>query len=180
MRAEIVILGGGVIGASVAHHLASRGADVLVLDRGADLGTGSTSRATGGFRVQFDNDTEVRLSLLSREKLLAFEEETGVDSGYRPHGYLFLACSPEELDALRSAQAVQHACGRLFRPTREGRGIMPECPRRRLCSRIFIPPFPPGSNARFQARRMRRCAPGRRSIAAATRWSRRPRARARR
>jgi sarcosine oxidase subunit beta len=111
MRAEIVILGGGVIGASVAHHLASRGADVLVLDRGQDLGSGSTSRATGGFRAQFDNETEVRLSLLSRAKLLAFEEETGVDSGYRQHGYLFLACSPAELDVLRSAQAVQHACG---------------------------------------------------------------------
>lgn len=111
MRASIVILGGGVIGASVAHHLAARGADVLVLDRGADLGTGSTSRATGGFRAQFDNETEVRLSLLSREKLLAFEEETGVDSGYRQHGYLFLACSQEELDALRTAQVVQHACG---------------------------------------------------------------------
>jgi sarcosine oxidase subunit beta len=111
MRAQIVILGGGVVGASVAHHLALRGADVLVLDRANALGGGSTSRATGGFRAQFDNETEVRLSLLSRGKLLAFEEETGVDSGYRQHGYLFLACSPGELEELRRAQEVQHACG---------------------------------------------------------------------
>ncbi|HYK04403.1 MAG TPA: FAD-binding oxidoreductase [Thermoanaerobaculia bacterium] len=111
MHAEIVILGGGVVGASVAHHLALRGADVLVLDRAEALGGGSTARATGGFRAQFDNETEVRLSLLSRAKLLAFEEETGVDSGYRQHGYLFLACSPSELEELRAAQEVQHACG---------------------------------------------------------------------
>ena len=112
MEAEIVIAGAGVIGASVAYHLARRGCrDVLVIDRASDFGAGSTPKATGGFRAQFDNETEVRLSLLSREKLRAFEEEIGVDSGYRPYGYLFLACSDAELDALRAAQDVQHAAG---------------------------------------------------------------------
>ncbi len=112
MKAEIVILGAGVIGASVAYHLAQRGCrDVLVLDRAAGLGGGSTSKATGGFRAQFDNETEVRLSMLSCEKLRAFEGETGIDAGYRPHGYLFLACNDAELDALRAAKRVQHACG---------------------------------------------------------------------
>lgn len=112
MNAEIVILGAGVIGTSAAYHLAKRGCrDVLVLDRAAGFGGGSTSKATGGFRAQFDNETEVRLSLLSREKLREFENETGVDSGYRAHGYLFLACNEAELDALRAAQRVQHACG---------------------------------------------------------------------
>jgi sarcosine oxidase subunit beta len=109
---EIVILGAGVIGASVAYHLAKRGcANIVVLDRAPDFGGGSTAKATGGFRAQFDNETEVRLSLRSREKLIAFPDEIGCDSGYRPHGYLFLACSQEELETLRSAQAVQHACG---------------------------------------------------------------------
>jgi sarcosine oxidase subunit beta len=112
MRAEIVIFGGGVIGASVAYHLAQRGCrDVLVVDRASDFGGGSTSKATGGFRAQFDNETEVRLSIRSREKLLAFEDEIGVDSGYRAHGYLYLACNQGELQTLRDAQAVQHACG---------------------------------------------------------------------
>lgn len=111
MRTDIAILGGGVIGASVAHHLAARGHRVLVLDRANAPGGGSTSRATGGFRTQFDNECEVRLSLLSREKLRAFEEETGVDSGYRAHGYLFLACNDADLALLRDAQRVQHACG---------------------------------------------------------------------
>jgi sarcosine oxidase subunit beta len=112
LKAEIVIAGAGVIGASVAYHLARRGCrDIVVLDRAPELGGGSTAKATGGFRAQFDNETEVRLSLLAREKLRAFEDEIGVDSGYRPHGYLFLARTSEELDDLRRAQTVQHACG---------------------------------------------------------------------
>ena len=110
--ADVVIIGGGVIGASVAYHLAARGAgDVVVLERGASAGEGSTGRATGGFRAQFGTRVNVRLSLLSREKLLRFREETNVDPGFRQCGYLFIARSGEELDALVSAQAVQHECG---------------------------------------------------------------------
>ncbi|MDP9190822.1 MAG: FAD-binding oxidoreductase [Acidobacteriota bacterium] len=112
MHPDIVILGAGIIGASVAYHLAQRGcSNILVLDRAADFGGGSTSKATGGFRAQFDNETEVRLSMRSREKLIAFRDEIGCDSGYRPQGYLFLACNEEELQTMRIAQAVQHACG---------------------------------------------------------------------
>lgn len=106
MQAEIIIAGAGVIGCSVAYHLAQRGArDILVVDRASGFGGGSTPKATGGFRAQFESETNVRLSLLSREKLREF------DSGYRPCGYLFLACSDPELEALEAAQAVQHACG---------------------------------------------------------------------
>ncbi|MET0624563.1 MAG: FAD-dependent oxidoreductase [Pyrinomonadaceae bacterium] len=110
--AETVIVGGGVVGASVAYHLAARGVrDVLVLERGARPGEGSTGRATGGFRAQFGTEVNVRLSLLSREKLLRFEDETGVDPGFRQRGYLFIATNEDELQALVSAQSVQHACG---------------------------------------------------------------------
>jgi sarcosine oxidase subunit beta len=112
MRADIAIFGAGVIGASVAYHLARRGCgDIVVLDRAPDFGGGSTAKATGGFRTQFDHETEVRLSLRSREKLMAFPEELGCDSGYRAHGYLFLACNDDDLTLLRDAQRVQHACG---------------------------------------------------------------------
>jgi sarcosine oxidase subunit beta len=110
--AEVVIIGGGVIGASVAYHLAARGVrDVLVLERGAAPGAGSTGRATGGFRAQFGTRVNVQLSLLSREKLLRFEEETGVNPGFQQAGYLFVAGCEEELGALVSAQTVQHECG---------------------------------------------------------------------
>ena len=112
LTAEGVIIGGGVVGASVAYHLAARGVrDVLVLERGEAPGVGSTGRATGGFRAQFGTRVNVQLSLLSREKLLRFEKETGVDSGYRQAGYLFVAGCEEELGELVSAQAVQHECG---------------------------------------------------------------------
>lgn len=111
MKADIAVIGAGVVGASIAYHLAKRGCDVVVVDRAPGFGAGSTAKATGGYRAQFDTETNVRLSLLSREKLRTFEEETGVHSGYAPHGYLFLACNDDELRALRDAQKVQHACG---------------------------------------------------------------------
>jgi sarcosine oxidase, subunit beta len=111
-RADVVVVGGGVVGASVAHHLAERGCrDVLVLDAAAGPGAGSTGRATGGFRAQFGSEVNVRLSLLSREKLLRFADETGVDPGYRPVGYLFLAADAAQREVLLGAQAVQHAAG---------------------------------------------------------------------
>jgi sarcosine oxidase, subunit beta len=110
--AEVVVIGAGVIGASVAYHLAQKGCDsVLVLERNQEPGGGSTGRASGGFRAQFSSETNVRLSLLAREKLLRFEEELGVDPGYRQRGYLFLAHDEARLEALRETQSVQRAAG---------------------------------------------------------------------
>ena len=110
--AAVAVIGGGVMGASVAHHLAERGQrDILVLDRGDGPGAGSTGRATGGYRAQYATTVNVRLSLLSRAKLLAFEAETGVDPGYQPAGYLWLAGSERDMAALRAGREVQHAAG---------------------------------------------------------------------
>jgi len=110
--ASAAVVGGGVIGASVAYHLAARGwRDVVVLDRAEGPGTGSTGAATGGFRAQYATAINVRLSLLSREKLRRFREEIGVDPGYDPAGYLWLAGSEVELDALRGALEIQHGAG---------------------------------------------------------------------
>jgi sarcosine oxidase, subunit beta len=109
-----VIIGGGVMGASVAWHLARRGwRDITVLDRGREPGTGSTGRATGGFRAQYSTAINVRLSLLSRALLQRFEEDTGTSPGYHPAGYLWLASTEAALNALREAQRVQHAEGLL-------------------------------------------------------------------
>ncbi len=111
-RADVVIIGAGVVGASVAHHLACLGVrDVLLLDRAAGPGQGSTGRATGGFRAQFDDAPEVRLSLLARDKLRAFGDEVGGDAGYDPAGYLWLASSEAELAALRHGLEVQRREG---------------------------------------------------------------------
>ncbi len=110
--ASAAVVGGGVIGASVAYHLAARGwRDVVVLDRAETPGAGSTGAATGGFRAQFATAINVRLSLLSREKLLRFGEEIGADPGYVPAGYLWLAQSEAEMAAMRAALAIQHAEG---------------------------------------------------------------------
>ena len=69
--ASVAVVGGGVIGASVAYHLGVRGVgDVVVLDRGVGPGEGSTGRATGGFRAQFASAINVRLSLLALENLV--------------------------------------------------------------------------------------------------------------
>jgi sarcosine oxidase subunit beta len=109
---SVVIIGAGVIGASIAWHLTARGVrDVVVLDRGDELGAGSTPRATGGFRAQFATPADIALSLLSREKLIRFEAEIGVDSGYRPYGYLFIARSEQAMAQLRLANELQHASG---------------------------------------------------------------------
>ncbi len=110
--ASVVIVGAGVMGASVAYHLAARGwRDVLVVDRSAGPGQGSTGVATGGFRAQYGTAINVRLSLFARERFLRFRDEIGADPGYLPAGYLWLAGTPTELDILRAGLEVQHAEG---------------------------------------------------------------------
>ena len=111
-RAAVAVIGGGVMGASAAYHLAARGwRDVVILDRGAGPGEGSTGRATGGYRAQYATAVNVRLSLLAREKLCRFEAETGVDPGYVTAGYLWLAADGTELAELEQGRQVQQAAG---------------------------------------------------------------------
>jgi sarcosine oxidase subunit beta len=103
----VVVIGGGVLGASAAYHLARRGGrDIVLLDRGG-RGGGSTGRATGGFRAQYGSPINIRLSLLSRAALRRFTTETGVDPGYRPAGYLWLAVTPSEMAALEAGWRLQ-------------------------------------------------------------------------
>ena len=142
-QAGIVIAGAGVIGCSIAWHLAARGQrDVLVVDRHDTFGGGSTAKATGGFRCQFGTAVNVRLSLLSREKLLRFEDETGVDPGYEPRGYLFIATDDAHLDDLRQAQTIQHACGLREARFVTARGVLdlnPAIEDDRIAGGVFCP-----------------------------------------
>jgi glycine/D-amino acid oxidase-like deaminating enzyme len=90
-RADVVIVGGGVHGASIAYHLASKGVrDVVVLER-ERLGVGSTSRNAGGVRLQFSTEINVRLSQRSLPHWERFNEEMGVDVGFHQVGYLILS-----------------------------------------------------------------------------------------
>jgi sarcosine oxidase subunit beta len=109
---SLCVIGAGAIGASVAHHLAASGrTNVLLLDRSEGPGRGSTGAATGGFRAQFSTPVNIRLSLLSRSKLLRFREETGADPGFQPVGYLWIARTEAELASLRRALETQRAEG---------------------------------------------------------------------
>src|SRR5581483_10568380 len=110
-RADVAIVGGGVIGASVAFHLAERGIrDVLIIERSA-LGSGSTGRAAGGIRQQFSTELNCRISMLSVEKLLSFEETTGWDPRFRQVGYLFLLTRPEDWALFQRNAEMQRRLG---------------------------------------------------------------------
>ncbi len=110
--AEVVIVGGGVMGVSTAYHLARRGVrDVVLLEREAFLGHGSTGRCAGGVRYQFATEVNIRLSLVSIPMLEHFREEVGIDAGYRPVGYLFLLTREEDVKAFRHNVDLQRRLG---------------------------------------------------------------------
>ena len=102
--AGIVIIGGGVVGASVAYHLTQKGfCDVIVIDREPSLGLGSTGKATGGIRAQFSTPINIKMSLYS----LDFIRDWDFDCEYEPKGYLFLATNDEQLDCLKRSDTVE-------------------------------------------------------------------------
>jgi sarcosine oxidase subunit beta len=92
-RVDAVVVGGGVIGASIAWHLASRGTKPVVFEKNL-LGAGNTGRSAGGIRAQFNSDVNVRLSLYSIGFFERFREILGADAEFHQCGYLFLATTP--------------------------------------------------------------------------------------
>jgi sarcosine oxidase subunit beta len=125
--ASAVVIGGGVVGCSIAYHLARRGLrDVVVLER-ETVGSGTTSKAAGGIRAQFPTETEIRFSLESIRVFERFEEEFGVDPGYRKIGYLFLISDEADLAGFKRRMALQQTLGvdvRLLTPT-EAQALVP-------------------------------------------------------
>jgi glycine/D-amino acid oxidase-like deaminating enzyme len=110
--ADVLIIGGGIVGSSIAYHLTAAGCrNVLVLERETHQGKGSTGKSMGGVRAQFATPVNIRMSLYSIPFYAAFEERMGHPSGYRPQGYLFLATSPKHLEYLRTNQETQKALG---------------------------------------------------------------------
>ena len=93
--AEIVIIGGGIMGASTAYHLARRGFnDVIILEKDL-LAQASTGLSAGGIRQQFSHPANIRLSQEAVRVFERFEQEFGVDMEFRQVGYLFLAQSED-------------------------------------------------------------------------------------
>ncbi len=108
MKSAIVIIGGGVVGASVAYHLTLRGAKgVLILEREPAQGKGSTGKATGGVRAQFETDINIKMSLYS----IKFFERWNFDCGYEPRGYLFFATNEKQFNYLKRNVEKQKSLG---------------------------------------------------------------------
>jgi sarcosine oxidase subunit beta len=107
-RAEVVIIGGGIIGASTAYHLARRGLGDVVLVEKDLLAQASTGLSVGGIRQQFSHPANIKLSQESVRFFERFEQEFGVDIKLRQAGYLFLARKEETWrEFLRSVKTQQ-------------------------------------------------------------------------
>jgi len=109
-RAEVVVVGGGVIGSSVAFHLAEAGVDVCLLER-SELASGSTSRAAGGIRAQFSDPLNIALGLRSIEAYRNFTERPGAEIDLKQVGYLFLLDRPEDVASFEQSVALQNEHG---------------------------------------------------------------------
>jgi sarcosine oxidase subunit beta len=156
-HADVVIVGGGAVGASTAYHLTELGIrDVVVIERD-QLGSGSTGKAVGGVRLQFGDEVNIRTcrrAIAELERFPAMMAACGVDVDIelRRHGYLILLDSAEDLAHFRAALAVQHALGvpsRELTPAEAG-AMVPQprtarqtagsCPRRSCAATPVRPP----------------------------------------
>jgi sarcosine oxidase subunit beta len=110
--AEIIVIGGGVMGASTAYHLAARGIkNILLLEKEEFFGLGATGRCAGGVRYQFATQVNIQLSLESLPMLERFKEEIGQAIDYRKCGYLFVLTQPQDLRVFEHNVALQNRLG---------------------------------------------------------------------
>ena len=110
--AEIVIIGGGIVGSSIAYHLTAAGSkSVLVMERESAQGKGSTGKSMGGVRAQFSTPVNIQMSLYSIPFYASFDEWLGHPCGYRAQGYLFCATSEQQMNYLRRNHKTQADLG---------------------------------------------------------------------
>lgn len=139
--ADVVVVGGGCLGAATAFHLARLGVeDVVLLERHA-LAAGSTSKAAGGIRTQFADELNVRIAIRSLEEFERFEELTGAEISFRQAGYLFLLDREQDAASFRVALELQHTLGvpsRELGPA-EAAELVPQLETNDLVAAMFCP-----------------------------------------
>jgi sarcosine oxidase subunit beta len=110
--ADVVIIGSGIVGSSVAYHLVQQGCtNVLVIERESHQGKGSTGKSMGGVRAQFSTDVNIQMSRYSIDFFSRFDEVVGHPADYRAHGYLFCATNERHLEYLKANRKRQMALG---------------------------------------------------------------------
>ena len=110
--ADVVIIGSGIVGSSVAYHLAEQGCtNVLVIEREAHQGKGSTGKSMGGVRAQFSTPVNIQMSIYSINFFAQFDEVVGHPADYRAHGYLFCATNERHLEYLKANRERQITLG---------------------------------------------------------------------
>jgi sarcosine oxidase subunit beta len=109
---DVVIVGGGIVGASIAYHLTAGGCrNVLIIERESAQGKGSTGKSMGGVRAQFSTPVSIQMSLYSIPFYANFEERLGYPCDYRPQGYLFCATTDKQMAYLQTNYAQQVKMG---------------------------------------------------------------------
>ena len=107
-KADVVIIGGGIIGVSIAYYLVKNGVRKVVLFEKGMMGEGSTGKCAGGIRTQFSTRINLQFSILSLKTFETFKDEFGVDPEFRQIGYLFMAGNQEQWSILKTnAQLIQ-------------------------------------------------------------------------
>jgi glycine/D-amino acid oxidase-like deaminating enzyme len=110
--ADVVVVGAGIVGCSIAYHLSRAGAgSVVLLDRADAPGRGSTGACAGGFRHQFTTEVNIRLSQASTPMILGFTEQHGIEVDVRQDGYLFLERRPEAWTTATRVASFQRSLG---------------------------------------------------------------------
>src|SRR3989454_1600432 len=107
---DVLVIGAGIAGCTVACELAGAGVRVVVAERGA-VCSGSSALNAGGIRQQFSQETSVRAGMETVRRLATFGEEFGIDPVFHQAGYLFLHDGGDSRRTLECAIRVQNACG---------------------------------------------------------------------